>query len=208
MTGKDSKNPFSNLPNCAADYIRLVIKKMRWRKKVRADVQAELIAHFEDALKNCKTDGEKEKTAKEIIANFGDAKMLAVLARRAKKRCRPLWVKAIIKTFQTTGIIIGLFIIYVIWFLSGRPKITTDYITELNRIVKPSDANDSQNAAFYYTEAAKKIENLPENLKEIFGKSYYECNEPERKSASDWLAKNQEVLNLISIGSEKPYLLA
>ena len=44
---ENSKNPFGNLPNCAADYIRDVIKKMRGGKKVRADVQDELIGHFE-----------------------------------------------------------------------------------------------------------------------------------------------------------------
>jgi hypothetical protein len=205
MINKDNKNPFGNLPNCAADYIRLVIKKMRWRKKVRADVQAELIAHFEDALKDCKTDREKEKTAKEIIANFGDAELIATLARRAKKRCRPLWVKAIIKTFQTSGVVISLFIIYLIWFLSGRPKITVNYVEELNRIVRPSDTNDLQNAIFYYSDAARKIETLPENLKNIFAKSYYECNEPEKKQGQDWLVKNQEILNLVVAGSDKPY---
>ena len=49
----------NNLPACAADFIKLVIKKMRYRKKVRADVQAELAAHFEDQLKDCTTDEEK-----------------------------------------------------------------------------------------------------------------------------------------------------
>ncbi|MGB8227191.1 MAG: hypothetical protein WCE45_10075 [Sedimentisphaerales bacterium] len=202
---ENSKNPFSNLPSCAADYIRLVIKKIRWQKKARADVQAELIGHFEDALKDCKTNEDKEKTARELISNFGDAKLIATLARRAKKHCRPLWQKTFIKAFQTSGIIIVLFILYVIWFLSGKPKITVNYIAELNRIVKPVAADDSQNAAVYYDEAAKKIETLPENLKNIFAKSYYECNEPEKKQGQDWLAKNQEVLNLVIAGSDKPY---
>ena len=91
MKENDIKNQFENLPVCAVDYIKLVIKKMRWKKKVRGDVQAELIAHFEDALRECKTNEEKEKKAKEVIENFGDAKLIATLARRAKKRCRPMW---------------------------------------------------------------------------------------------------------------------
>ena len=114
MTDTDNNNLFKDLPTCAAEYIRLVIKKMRWKKKVRADVQAELIAHFEDALKECKSDEEKEETAKKIIADFGDAKIIAILARRGKKRCRPIWVKALIKAFQMTGVAIGLFILYTI----------------------------------------------------------------------------------------------
>ena len=85
MKKKDRDKLFENLPAVAADYIRLVIKKMRYRKKVRAEVQAELIAHFEDALKDCQTAEEKEQLAKEMIADFGEAKLLAMLARRGKK---------------------------------------------------------------------------------------------------------------------------
>ena len=205
MVNKDSKNSFSNLPSCAADYIKLIIKKMRWQKKTRKDVEAELIAHFEDALKDCKTEGEKQTTAEKLITEFGDAKLIATLARRAKKRCRPLWQKTLIGAFQVIGIIIVLFILYVSWFISGRPKITFNYVAELNRIVKPSDSNESQNATLYYSKAAKGIETFPENLKNIFGKSYYECNEPEKRQGQDWLAKNQQVLNLVATGSEKPY---
>ena len=122
MIKKDTGKLFSNLPPVAADYIKLVIKKMGgWHglsaawpwscsRKVRRDVQAELIAHFEDALADCKDDKEKEERAKKLIAEFGDAKLVGILARRAKKRCRPLWQKVIIRTCQAFGI----FILYLI----------------------------------------------------------------------------------------------
>ena len=84
---KESK--LGNLPVAAVDFIRLVIKKMRYRRKVRRDVQAELTAHFEDELKDCKTDEQREQKARQLIAGFGDVKLLAILLRRAKKRCRP-----------------------------------------------------------------------------------------------------------------------
>jgi len=60
----DKNAQFANLPPVAADYIRLVIKKMGYRRKVRADVQAELIAHFEDAIADCKDDKAKEEKTK------------------------------------------------------------------------------------------------------------------------------------------------
>jgi hypothetical protein len=205
MKKKQDNKMFINLPDCAAEYIRLVIKKMRWQKKVRGDVQAELIAHFEDALKDCKTNEESEKTAKEIISEFGDAKMLAILARRAKKRCQSLWQKMFTKACQISGIIIVLFILYVIWFISGKPKITTDYVAQLNQIARPSSTDETQNAAYYYNQAGEKIDKLPEEMTNIFAKSYFECNEPEKKQAEDWLAKNQELLNLVIAGSDKPY---
>ena len=78
------------LPGCAEEYIKLIIKKMRYRRKVRQDVREELTAHFEDELKDCATDEDKEQKARQLIAGFGDVKLLAVLLRRAKKRCRPL----------------------------------------------------------------------------------------------------------------------
>ncbi len=53
---KDSTDTnLKNLPPNAAEFINLIIQKMRYRKKVRADVQAELIDHFNDELQYCKT---------------------------------------------------------------------------------------------------------------------------------------------------------
>jgi hypothetical protein len=40
MAKKLPKAELEKLPGCAAEFIRLVIKKMRYRKKVRADVMA------------------------------------------------------------------------------------------------------------------------------------------------------------------------
>ena len=57
---------------------------MHYRKKIRADVQNELIAHFEDALRDCEGVEDKERVAKDLITEFGDAKMLGKLTRRAK----------------------------------------------------------------------------------------------------------------------------
>ena len=70
MNKKEQNKLFDNIPACAAEFIKLVIKKMRYRKKVRLDVQAELTAHFEDALKDCTTDEEKEQRAKQLIEQF------------------------------------------------------------------------------------------------------------------------------------------
>ena len=106
MTKRLSDSDFRNLPACAVDFIKLVIKKMRYRRKIRRDVQAELAAHFEDALRDCATDEEKRQKSQQLIEEFGDAKLLAVLLRRAKKRCRPFWRKVIVRTCQVSGLLI------------------------------------------------------------------------------------------------------
>ncbi len=106
MVRENDKNDLQNLPSCAVEFIKQVLKKMRYRRKVRQDVQEELTAHFEDELKDCETDKGKEQKAKQLIVKFGDVKLLAVLLRRAKKRCRPLWGTVIARTFQTIGVFI------------------------------------------------------------------------------------------------------
>ncbi len=51
MKNKLSQVDLRHLPRCAGEYIKSVIKKMRYRKQVRADVLAELASDFEEELK-------------------------------------------------------------------------------------------------------------------------------------------------------------
>jgi hypothetical protein len=168
-----------HLPLSASQFINLIVKKMRYRRKVRTDVINELAAHFEDALRDCKTDQQRQEAAARLITDFGDPKLLAVLLRRAKKRCRPLWRTIVARTLQTFGALILFLILYVAWFLTGTPVITTDYVAELNRIVRPT-ADESLNAGPLYRKAAE-IYRKPsddfllffvENYKEIAGEHF------------------------------------
>ena len=56
----DRKSDSKSLPACAVEYVQRLLKKMRYRRKVRNEVEAELKAHFEDELKDCKSGEEKE----------------------------------------------------------------------------------------------------------------------------------------------------
>jgi len=202
---KDIKTGFSELPACATEFIDCVIKKMRYRKKVRQDVHAELTAHFEDELEGCATEEEREQKAGQLIGEFGDAKLLAVLLRRAKKRCRPLWKTAVARTFQTAGIITICFIVYVIWFMSGRPVITTDYVAELNRINRPV-TDDTLNAAPLYDKAVERYSQLPEDISLLLLRRKYREVPPEEKQlVKKWLIDNEESLELVVAGARKPY---
>ncbi|MCK5225215.1 MAG: hypothetical protein KAQ89_00705 [Planctomycetes bacterium] len=201
---KKTDNLFSELPCCAKDFIELVIKKMRYRKKVRADVMVELVAHFEDELRDCKTDEEKQQRAQQLIEEFGDVKLLATLLRRAKRRCRPLWRAIVARTFQTIGIIILCFILYLGWFLSGKPVITTDYVAELNKIARPvADAN--LNAVPLYHKAAESVENLPDDIKKLLSKKYREATAEQKQLIAKWLTDNKEIFELVIAGTHKPY---
>jgi len=199
-----NKNPFNNLPDCAAEYIKLVIKKMRWQKKVCGDVQAELIAHFEDALKDCKTDEEKEKTAKEIISEFGDAKMLAVLTRRAKKRCWPLWQKVLIRSFQALVIVFIYLSICGVYLSSGKPTISVNYVEWLNNYVRQG-RNESLNSASMLKKAAELSIDEPNWLKESKASWPSDFNETQLQKLENWLTQNKPALEQFRETLDKPY---
>ncbi|MHC4647957.1 MAG: hypothetical protein ACYTBJ_21045 [Planctomycetota bacterium] len=227
MTDKQQNLNSRNLPACAVDFIRLIIKKMRYRKKVRVEVMAELGAHFEDALRDCKGDEERDRRAKELIAGFGDVKLLGVLLRRAKKRCRPLWRSVVARACQTVAVLIVCFVIYVAWFLTGKPVVTTDYLAQFNRMFRPA-ADESLNAAPFYEKAAELYEkrwddlanlrsNSPDRLKPeqleklksdinvLSGKRYDKVTDEQKERLSKWVDENKEILDLVIAGSKKPY---
>jgi hypothetical protein len=204
MAKEYNKSDLQTLPECAKDFINLVIRRMRYRKNVQADVQAELSAHFEDELRDCKTAEEKLRKAQQLIEDFGDAKLLGVLLRRAKKRCRPLWRTVVARTFQTVGVLILCFTLYVIWFLTGRPVVTVDYVAELNRLVKPV-ADESLNAAPFFDEAAISSPNMPDKEALFWSKSYADTNDAERQIIEAWLNDSLHGFALVSEGVRKTY---
>jgi len=194
-----------HLPRCAGEFIKLVIKKMRYRRKVRVDVLAELASDFEEELKEYTSDEQKQQKARQLIDEFGDVKLLAVLLRRAKKRCRPLWRTVAARSFQAVGVLILCFILYVVWFLTGKPVITTDYVSELNRIVRPA-ADESLNAAPLYHKATELVEkSIADEVTEVWGKKYKDATLEEKQVIEKQLTDNEEILELVIAGTQKPY---
>jgi len=100
---------------------------MRYRKKARNEVRDELIDHFEEHLRDCVTNEEKEQKAQQLISEFGDAKVLAILMRRAKKRCRPLWQKILVRSSAAGLVIVAYLLICVSWLRMGSPTIRVNY---------------------------------------------------------------------------------
>jgi len=192
---------YSNLPQAAADYIRLVTKKVGYKRKVRNEIRDELIAHFEDALAQFTDPAEREQKAKDLIAEFGDPKLVATLARRAKKRCRPTWVKTMIRSFQILLLACAAFII---WFLTGSPKIQVDYLARLNEIVKPIP-DESLNAAPFYHQAVKLITLEPNELKKTHHR-YSQLDPNLQIIAQNWVNENQKAMDIMRQGFSKPYL--
>jgi hypothetical protein len=212
MARKCKESELQNLPACAAEFIKLVIKKMRYRKKVRQDVQAELAAHFEDELRDCRTDEEKEQKARRLIENFGDVKLLGVLLRRAKKRCRPLWRTVVARTFQTIGVLILCFISYSIYISLGKPTISINYVEEATRLARLV-ADESLNAAPIYQKAIDAYKEPPlvgaekrSLLDAIKDKDWVtELTEEELTLLKQCLSDNADAIEFFKQASEKPH---
>jgi hypothetical protein len=192
------------LPACASEFISLVIKKMRYRRKVRRDVQAELIAHFEDALKGCTTDQEKEQKAQQLIAEFGDAKLLAVLCRRAKKRCRPLWRKILVRSAQALGTVFLYLLVCISPLAIGKPNISVDYVDWLNKLVRQGK-DEAGNARPYYEKATALYVKMPDCLSRSMEKWPADLNDMELNSLSTWLAENEPAIEMLRQGANQPY---
>jgi len=198
----ETKSRFNQLPVCAAEYIKQVLKKMRYRRKVRRDVQAELTAHFEDELKDCKTDENREQKAKQLITEFGDVKLLAVLLRRAKKRCRPLWRTALVRSLQVFGIIVLYFFVRFIPLLVGRPIISVNYVDWLNEFVQ-AGRDEADNARPYYEKAFGLYVEMPQWLSKSRAKWPTDLNDVELNLLSNWLEDNKGAIETLRQGSRR-----
>ncbi|MBN2131092.1 MAG: hypothetical protein JW741_16445 [Sedimentisphaerales bacterium] len=199
----DNDGP-TDLPECAAEFLRQVTRKMRYRRKAREEVQAELTAHFTDELKDCADAVEKEQKAQKMVQGFGDARLIAILCRRAKKRCRPRWKTAFLRTAQVAGALVACFIVYVIWFLSGKPVVTTDYIAQFNRLVRPP-ADEALNAAPFYIRAAETIEEPPTDIAELLKSKHRDLTAEQKQRLAAWFAERQEMFDLVAEGAQRPY---
>ncbi len=198
MADRHENKNLKNLPACAGEFIRQVARKMRYRRKVRQDVQDELTVHFEDELKACETDEDRRAKAQQLITDFGDVKLLAVLLRRAKKRCRPLWRTVVARAFQAVGVLIVCFVVYTVWFMSGKPAIRVDYLARLNQMSRPQ-LRDEDNAWPHYQKAISLYVQPHERISTLMGAEkdfklglrFSDLNEATQSAVRKWIEQNE-----------------
>ncbi len=202
-----------HLPASAASYIKLVIKYMHYRRIARQEVADELTDHFEQALEDCHTDPEKQKQAQQLIDSFGDPKLLAVLLRRAKKRCRPLWMTLVARGTVAAVILVVSFALYVVWFVSGKPIVKIDYLVLINQMKRP-DAFEADNGWPHYEKAISLLVEPKWNSEEAkiirsADKSVYtrfsNVDANEQQMLRKWIAQNENAWQEYVKGGRKPY---
>ncbi len=198
----DSSDSHSGLPPCAVEYIASVVRKVRYRRKVRRDIEAELTMHFEDELQSCTTTEERDAKARQVIEGFGDPKLLAVLCRRAKKRCRPLWAKVLVRSSQAVGIVILYTVVCMLPLVLGRPVVKVNYVEWLNERWKPQGAG-VENAKQYYDQAVKLYVEPPEPVKRAmstWSMALEHWDASDRQALGVWLAENRAAFDAFRQG--------
>jgi hypothetical protein len=115
----------SALPDDGKRLIETVVRRTRLWKRERASVARELIAHFHDAA-------DAGVSSEEAIKRFGDAKQAAKLIRRAKIRNRSWLWHARRFVQRVIGVLILCYIGVGIYYFSGKPSPSVDYIAKLN----------------------------------------------------------------------------
>lgn len=138
----------ADLPNDLRDLVRRVVCRARLKRHERAEVAAELAAHFADAL----AAGETSESAAQA---FGDEELTARLIRRAVIRKRPAWWHAVRGACWVTASVVGLYVASGAYFFSGRPTLTVDYIQKINLY---TGATSAQRAWPLYIEALIPLE--------------------------------------------------
>jgi len=197
--GSRNDEEFKGLPTGVTDYVRRLIRMIGYRRKVRREVQRELLGHFADALCDCPSPEEKQARAEQLIAEFGDPQLLAILCRRAKKRCRPLWLRAIARVRMAVFILLIGLSSYTAWFVSGRPVITDEYLLKRNQLGRPQ-LPVSDNAWPHYEKAVSLFVEADEELKEISAVKQNRADkfcgfaamaDKERKALVAWITANE-----------------
>ncbi len=207
MAKTDDKKDLQQLPSIAADYIKSIINRMKYRRRVRLDVQEELASHFEDEIKDISDKKERDRRIEKLIEEFGDVKQLAILLRRAKKRCRPLWAKAIVRSLQCVGLLLLMLVVYTFWFVSGEPHARVDYLVRINQMSRP-EVLTQDNAWPHYEKAAQMLiepsEQLQKSMREARG-NFRNLDVSEQYLVEKWINENTEAWREFVEGSSRQY---
>ena len=210
------------LPREAIEYIEAVVRKIGYRRAVREQVRGELYDHFEAALNECEGQAEREKAAQGLIEEFGRPAVLGRLIRRGKKRCRPLWKQAVIRSLQGTGVLIVAFVLYTVWFVTGESVVRVDYLALWNERARPVAAEttnawpDYERAIELYVEPAEEseLERLVRDTDtdRLLGRGeqagvnpWERLSEQERVLLEEWLVANEGAWAAVEAGSKKEY---
>ncbi len=201
----DDMTEFDDLPGNVQGFIKAVVKKVRYRKKVRADVFRELVTHFVDELDDIDDAEQRQQVSEEIIVEFGEPKILGKLIRQGKKRCRPIWKKVLIAGFKISCILVLLVGLRIGTFYIGKPVIKIDYGKWLTEQASAGKA-PKLNAKIDIDRAIELVDfesNKPDY--KVLRMWPGDMNEVQLQVAQKYLADNDQAIQALRDAAGKPY---
>ncbi len=137
-----------------------------------------------------------------------------LLCRCAKRRGWPLRTCVVIGGLLALTVVLASCILYVVWFVSGKPSVRIDYVALLNEMTRPKGA-EGDNAWPYYERAiALRIGRIsdPQAISAFEHPDYVEHREfarlPDdaRRGIDQWLEANRVAWEDFVAAGSKPYL--
>jgi uncharacterized membrane protein len=185
-------------PEAAQGFIRKVVKKTRLWRGEKIEVAAELAGHFADGA-------EADVDVAQLVKDFGDPKRAARLIRRAKKRNRPIIWRALRRAVHTIVLFIALYVVSIGLVLLQKPEPKVDYLAQLNAPILAVPEEDR--AWPIYRQAA--ILTSDWSARDALHQKFNRLPTPGEDGWDEvaaYLATQQEVLDLVREGAQRPEL--
>lgn len=75
--------------------------------------------------------------------------------KRVKHRRRLLWKRMVFRSFLVAAGLLGLIVLYILWFCTGQPRPDVDYVAEFRQFTRPQGFDLNDNAFPYYEKAGE-----------------------------------------------------
>ena len=103
------------------------------------------------------------------------------------------------------GILLVIFILKAVLFLTAKPKITVDYVVEYNRTSRPQNFDPNENAASYYQKAFDAFVDKPDELRMLYKYWPTDFNETDQNTLRNWVASNEQAFEHFREACRRPY---
>jgi len=103
-------------------------------------------------------------------------------------------------------IVLAVLIVKAVLFFTAEPKVTVNYVAELNRMSRSADYDPNDNAAAYYEKASFAYVETPERVLQAYTNWPGDMNELALDALRKWLGENSPALEYLERATAKPYL--
>jgi hypothetical protein len=191
----------ASLPPELRAIVEKVLKKCGLWRSERADVEAELVAHFSDGLA-------AGITPQQLASDFGDPKSAAKLIRRGKFRNRPLWWRSAHRTaqaiFVAAGVAVLFIAVHVIRFYLGQPTLRFNPADVMNKDALA--APESNRAWPLYRQALLALDLTPSERDWLTDATNGPPTDDQFTQIKSLLTRANRSLELTRQGAERPVL--